>query len=707
MLNRDIKVKLVKVKFHRHDALFPLWKMLIFGVVFAGLAIYLLLRSFAATPVVVTIESEDISIPVGASVITDVSASGGKAVQLNDNGALTGSINFTSDISSITIKARATQCSGSPALTAQVDGNTVLPLTSLNSTSWTAYSANVNLASGSHNLTLAASDIISSQHGNSKNNCTRVVYLDVTIFYGNPAPTVTLSASPQSVDAGESATLSWSSTDANFCTASGAWAGDKPTSGSESTSAIDASTIYTLTCTGGGGSVSASTTVNLNTITLPASGTVYYVDCLGSDNNNGLATTTPWKTLAKAAQATLKPGDSLLLKKGCTWNEQLSAKWVGTSTSPILISAYGTGSNPLIQRSAQGNLTYVADVNISGSYLIIENIRATVINPYRDASCLQSDGTSIPYGFYAGFVLATNSSYNTLRNLDASSLSVGITMSDTTSHNKLLNNYFHDMHYLWRLQKEAGGAQGSIGINLHGNDNEAAYNLAERNGASCTYSDGTVSNYSAPFEVYNANRNYVHHNIAFGHRKHFEMGHSTALTTDDNILAYNLFVSSVSSAVGPNIHGSGNPYGPVNRTQIYNNTIILTGANSLALNCDCSGGATIKNNILAGESKAAFYKGTISEDHNIYWDFKKTSDTTQDPFVQFSSPVSQTSIDSTSHLLNPLFIDSTKDWHLLSTSPAVSGGGTISTADTLLSTILLKDLDGKTTIRNVGAYVYP
>ena len=61
-----------------------------------------------------------------------------------------------------------------------------------------------------------------------------------------PAPTLTLAANPLSIQAGESSTLTWSSTNATSCTASGGWSGSKPINGSESTGPLSATTSYAL-----------------------------------------------------------------------------------------------------------------------------------------------------------------------------------------------------------------------------------------------------------------------------------------------------------------------------------------------------------------------------------------------------------------------------------------------------------------------------
>ncbi len=82
-----------------------------------------------------------------------------------------------------------------------------------------------------------------------------------------------------------------------------------------------------------------------------ANAATYYVSqSTGNDNAAGTAATTAWKTLTKASSIEYKPGDSILLKKGDTWNEELTPKGSGTPEKPILISSYGQGNKPIIDR---------------------------------------------------------------------------------------------------------------------------------------------------------------------------------------------------------------------------------------------------------------------------------------------------------------------------------------------------------------------
>ena len=96
-----------------------------------------------------------------------------------------------------------------------------------------------------------------------------------------PAPVITMSLSAPKVSLGKSSTLTWSSTNATSCTASGAWAGTQTASGTSSqTPTTSGQLAYTLTCSGSGGSVNQ--TVNL-IVPIPVQKSSYL-----NAKNNGL-----------------------------------------------------------------------------------------------------------------------------------------------------------------------------------------------------------------------------------------------------------------------------------------------------------------------------------------------------------------------------------------------------------------------------------
>jgi len=86
----------------------------------------------------------------------------------------------------------------------------------------------------------------------------------VTVTDPLPVPTVSLALAPASITTAQTATLTWSSTNASACTASGAWSGSKATSGSLTlSSASTGSFNYALSCTGAGGAANASATLTV------------------------------------------------------------------------------------------------------------------------------------------------------------------------------------------------------------------------------------------------------------------------------------------------------------------------------------------------------------------------------------------------------------------------------------------------------------
>ncbi|MBI2035560.1 MAG: hypothetical protein HYT12_02660 [Candidatus Liptonbacteria bacterium] len=76
-------------------------------------------------------------------------------------------------------------------------------------------------------------------------------------------PTVSLMANPENVTNGNSSSLIWNTSNADTCTASGGWSGNKSTAGSQ-TVFLSNNTTYTLTCSNPIGQASDSVTVLVN-----------------------------------------------------------------------------------------------------------------------------------------------------------------------------------------------------------------------------------------------------------------------------------------------------------------------------------------------------------------------------------------------------------------------------------------------------------
>jgi len=143
------------------------------------------------------------------------------------------------------------------------NGSTVLGSGNLNSSGIGTFSTST-LAVGAYSVTAA--------YGGDANNSASTSSAVALTITAPAQPAVTITVAPTSIVQGASATLTWSSTNATSCTASGAWSGTPATSGTMSvTPAAAGTSTYTLACTGAGATGNGSTNL---TVTAPPQPTV-------------------------------------------------------------------------------------------------------------------------------------------------------------------------------------------------------------------------------------------------------------------------------------------------------------------------------------------------------------------------------------------------------------------------------------------------
>ena len=85
-------------------------------------------------------------------------------------------------------------------------------------------------------------------------------------------------------------------------------------------------------------------------LSIAAYATDYYVRSSGNDSSNGLSSSAPWQSISKVNSifSGLNPGDRILFNRGDRFYGSLQISRSGSSGSPIVIGAYGTGANPVI-----------------------------------------------------------------------------------------------------------------------------------------------------------------------------------------------------------------------------------------------------------------------------------------------------------------------------------------------------------------------
>jgi hypothetical protein len=125
---------------------------------------------------------------------------------------------------------------------------------------WSAWTANIADAAPSKAIQLQVS--LATAKAAVTPTLTRL-----TLTYTPPrasTPSVVILSNSFYLTPGQSTILTWSSANATACTASGAWRGTLPASGSFSTGDLTATSTYTLRCSSASGSASAAATVSVS-----------------------------------------------------------------------------------------------------------------------------------------------------------------------------------------------------------------------------------------------------------------------------------------------------------------------------------------------------------------------------------------------------------------------------------------------------------
>ncbi|KAK2608892.1 hypothetical protein QQS21_002605 [Conoideocrella luteorostrata] len=224
----------------------------------------------------------------------------------------------------------------------------------------------------------------------------------------------------------------------------------------------------------------------------------YYVDCSQRSAGDGTQAK-PWNTLSQVNSPTFSPGDIISLKAGTTCSGTLSPKGVGTASSVIQITKYGSSSSsPIIN----GTGAAAAVTLTNQDYWRISNLEVT--NPATSIAARQgihvtaSDGKT-----HTGITIDYNTVHHVAgqTNKDTHSadfiLSCGI-LVDTANKgsrydNVLVNN--NDVH-------DCGG--GAIKVRVGAMDNLGYKAHVTKNNIRACGGDGVIISYSeSPLIDYN------------------------------------------------------------------------------------------------------------------------------------------------------------------------------------------------------------
>jgi hypothetical protein len=291
-------------------------------------------------------------------------------------------------------------------------------------------------------------------------------------------------------------------------------------------------------------------------------GTTYYVDAKrGDDSAPGTSPGRAWRSLGKAGDAALKPGDTLLFMRGGSWHGTLTLSRRGTAAHPIEVGVYGTGARPKIS-GTDGNC-----VVVEGSYWRISGLRASGCE-------------------WAGFELRGDR--NDLRDVYADRNVAGVLVDDPSSHNVIRDSALIGNDRMSVDDPEPDNDSGAFGVLLNGDDNLVTGNLIT---GSYAPSHDYVTD-GAAVEVFNGDRNRVTFNLTRDNDTFTELGHDPGSTASGNLFAGNVVTSSKKRGSFLITRGAGNAaIGPVVGTVAVSNSVYLPARTTIGFSCSdgCSG----------------------------------------------------------------------------------------------------------------------
>jgi len=205
------------------------------------------------------------------------------------------------------------------------------------------------------------------------------------------APSVSLTASANAVTPGSTTTLTWTSSRAGNCSASGAWSGARPTSGQETVGPLSEASTFNLQCSGTGGTGSGSLTVAVTAGTAQLATGVVVLDVAATDRIasasdtqvtfTGNAPVSPGQvfvareTAYKAISVQESGGQTIVATVTPSIEDlvdrlQLSGR-VAADTSQLVIDANAAQAGALLDTSLVSQ-SMVLPINISGSGLSVK-----------------------------------------------------------------------------------------------------------------------------------------------------------------------------------------------------------------------------------------------------------------------------------------------------------------------------------------------
>ena len=249
---------------------------------------------------------------------------------------------------------------------------------------------------------------------------------------------------------------------------------------------------------------------------------------------------------------------TLELQSGCTFTGTLTI-----TADYVTVTAYGTGSTPVITLSRNGET-----VDVQGSNDTIQGLSLIGSAP-RTWSC---GGAHTPAGHVDGIDIESGALDNTVTNVSATGFYAAVFIMAGSSGNIIENSAFTNNTML--DTNNGNSSSGAFGVLLWGNGNTIKFNTISGNQA-CSIAYGYDG---SAIEVYGGSNNLIANNQASNDNAFTELGSYPGSTATTNTYADNT-VSDGTGGLGTAFlvtRGSLDPDGPVYNTIVSDNTVNLT-----------------------------------------------------------------------------------------------------------------------------------
>lgn len=399
------------------------------------------------------------------------------------------------------------------------------------------------------------------------------------------------------------------------------------------------------------------------TPTAPSGSVVYYVDAVaGNDSNTGTSTAQAWKTLAKVDSASFAPGDVIAFKRGQTFSGSATITSAGTLTSPILITAYGSGAQPLLTNPGGWNMLVLAAANIQ-----VKNLAFTNGVVFDNADGLGIRG---PKYELSGAIAVTTAGAGVLIQ-DNTFTDVGVGVKTYGPSTLIEHNTFRDLRIAFRgFDSGSETSYGALGVSLNNSGIEVRYN----DFINCRSTDSPYGADGGAIEIegfaHAKDDILIHHNYSRGSQGFVEVTE----TTSSNVSIYQNVSDDYQQFIAWD--STTDPTGYL----VENNTVVRRHSAQVSYLIDwwfyreivatpADDWALIRNNIFYSPLAPTFGAYAFPHDHNLHYGF--------------SDPINA-SLGNGDIVAPPQFVDlATGDLRLAATSPAIDNGTTAASSTDL------------------------